>query len=64
MLMYILYVLLCLVVGFLGRARRIGALGFFLASVILTPLIALLILVLSADNRVVLDPPADASRNR
>ena len=60
----VLYLILCLVVAFLGRARRIGALGFFLASVLLTPLIALLILVLTADNRVVLDPPADASRNR
>ena len=64
MAMYILYVVLCLVVAFLGRARRIGALGFFLASLVLTPLVALLILVLSADNRVMLDPPADASRNR
>jgi hypothetical protein len=60
----VLYLILCLVVAFLGRARRIGALGFFLASLILTPLIALLILVLSADNRVVLDPPADARRDR
>jgi hypothetical protein len=64
MAIYILYVLLCLVVAFLGRARRIGALGFFLASLLFTPLLALLLLVLTADTRVALDPPADPSRNR
>lgn len=45
------YLICCLAIGFLGRHRRIGALGFFLASLLLTPIISLLILVLSTDRR-------------
>lgn len=48
---YIYYLICCLAIGFLGRHRRIGALGFFLASVLLTPIISLLILVLSTHKR-------------
>ena len=39
-------------VGFLGRHRRIGFLGFFLVSLLITPLLGLLVLILSADGRV------------
>lgn len=39
-------------VGFLGRHRRIGFLGFFLVSLLITPLLGLLVLILSADARV------------
>ncbi len=53
----IFYLVACLVVGFVGRNRRIGLLGFFLCSVVLTPLITFLILVLSA-------PKKDLSRRR
>jgi hypothetical protein len=45
------YIIFCLAIAFLGRHRRIGALGFFLASLLLTPIIALLILVLTTDTR-------------
>jgi hypothetical protein len=45
------YLFACLAVGFVGRNRRIGLLGFFLASIVLTPLITLLILVLSAPKK-------------
>ncbi len=45
------YVIFCLAVGFLGRHRKIGALGFFLVSLLLTPVISLLILVLTTDRR-------------
>lgn len=41
-----------LVVGFLGRHRRIGFLGFALLSVVITPLLGLLVLILSSDDRV------------
>ena len=40
-----------LLVGFLGRHRRIGFLGFFLLSLLVTPLVGVLVLVLSSDNR-------------
>jgi hypothetical protein len=39
-------------VGFLGRHRRIGFLGFFLLSMVITPLLGLLVLILSADERI------------
>lgn len=53
------YLIACLAIAFLGRHRKIGALGFFLASLLLTPVISLLILVLSADRRAV---PGSADR--
>lgn len=59
-----LYLIFCLAVAFLGRARRIGALGFFLVSLLLTPILALLILILTSDNRVPVERPVDASRDR
>jgi hypothetical protein len=39
-------------VGYLGRHRRIGFLGFLLLSLLITPLLALLVLILSSDERV------------
>lgn len=39
-------------VGWLGRHRRIGFLGFFLVSLLITPILGLLVLILSADARV------------
>lgn len=39
-------------VGYLGRHRRIGFLGFFIVSLVITPLLAVLVLLLSADGRV------------
>ncbi len=53
------YLIFCLAVAFLGRHRRLGALGFFLASLLLTPIISLLILVLSTDRRAQLESFAD-----
>ncbi len=38
-------------VGYLGRDRRIGFLGFFLSSLLLTPLLTLLILILTAPRK-------------
>ena len=42
------YVLLCLVVGFFGRKRAIGFPGMFVASVLVTPLVMGLVLILTA----------------
>lgn len=48
----LLFMLGALVVGFLGRHRRIGFLGFALVSLLITPLLGLLVLILSGDDRV------------
>ena len=47
----IFYLVACIAVAYVGRNRRIGALGFFLCSLVLTPLLILLILVLTAPKR-------------
>ena len=56
----VFYLIFCLAVAFLGRHRRIGALGFFLASLLLTPIITLLILVLTTDKRAQLEGSASS----
>ena len=43
----VIYLLLCLVVGFVGRRRKIGFLGYFLLSILVTPLIPLLFIVIT-----------------
>lgn len=47
-----IYLVFSLAIGFLGRHRRIGSLGFFIVSILLTPILGLLILVLTTDKRV------------
>ena len=44
----VLYLLLCLVVGFLGRRRRIGFWGFVFLSVMLAPLVTSLFIFFAA----------------
>ncbi len=46
----LLYVLTCLAVGYLGRDKNIGFLGFFLLSFFITPIASLLILLIGADH--------------
>ncbi|MBI2215374.1 MAG: hypothetical protein HYU52_17120 [Acidobacteria bacterium] len=41
-----------LLIGFLGRHRRIGFLGFAVISLLITPVLGLLVLVLTSDDRV------------
>jgi hypothetical protein len=41
-----------ILVGLLARHRRIGFWGFLLVSLLITPFVALLILIISADSRV------------
>lgn len=50
--MLLLLIAGAVLVGFLGRHRRIGFLGFALLSLVITPLLGLLVLLLSADDRV------------
>jgi hypothetical protein len=44
----VLYLLAAALVGFAGRGRRIGFIGFFLLSLLVTPIIGILIVFLSA----------------
>ena len=41
------YLLFCAFVGYLGRRRSIGFAGFFLGAILLSPLIAALILLVT-----------------
>jgi Sec-independent protein secretion pathway component TatC len=50
--MLLLMVAGSVLVGWLGRHRRIGFLGFFIVSLLITPILGLLVLILSADDRV------------
>jgi uncharacterized membrane protein YhdT len=43
-----LYLLACLLVGFLGRKRQIGFAGFFVLSLFVTPLVMSLVYLLGA----------------
>jgi hypothetical protein len=46
-MMIVIYLLLCIVVGFVGRQRNLGFLGYFLFSIALTPAVMLLILLIT-----------------
>jgi uncharacterized membrane protein len=46
-MLVLVYLALCLVVGFTGRHRRLGFLGYFLLSIVFTPIIMLLILLVT-----------------
>lgn len=50
-LMIVLYVLLAVFVGWLGRYKQIGFVGFLLLSLVLTPVITLFILMMAQDRR-------------
>jgi hypothetical protein len=52
----IVYLVLCLIAGFLGRRRRIGFWGFFFVSILLTPLISTLFIFLAAPAKRVRRP--------
>jgi Sec-independent protein secretion pathway component TatC len=45
------YVVACLLVGLLGRARRIGFSGVFVVSLFITPWVMALILLVSGQRR-------------
>ena len=42
------YLVLCLIVGYLGRNRAIGFWGFFILSILLTPLVGGIVLAVAA----------------
>jgi hypothetical protein len=45
-ILIILYVVFCLITGYLGRERRMGFWGAFIVSLLITPLLMVLILIL------------------
>ena len=49
-MLFIIYILTALFVAWLGRNTQIGAVGFFIVAMIVSPLIGLLILMI-AHNR-------------
>jgi hypothetical protein len=51
----ILYVLGAVLVGYAGRNRRIGSVGFFLISLLITPILGFLIVVISAPMKTAAD---------
>ena len=51
MLEAIVYIVFCLLTGFVGIDRRMGFFGTFLLAVILTPLVVLPILLITGPSR-------------
>lgn len=46
-----LYILLSVLVGWLGRHKQIGFVGFLVLSLVFTPVVTLLVLMMSHDRR-------------
>lgn len=47
-MLIVAYFVVCFMVGLVGRRRRIGFSGYFLLSILLTPIITLLFIILSS----------------
>ena len=50
-MLYLIYVVFSLFVGWLGRNKQIGFVGFLLVSLLLTPVVGLVILMIAHDRR-------------
>jgi len=50
-MLLVVYVLFAIFVGWLGRHKQIGFVGFLLLSLFLTPVITLFILMMAQDRR-------------
>jgi hypothetical protein len=50
-MLIVIYILLAIFVGWLGRHKHIGFVGFLIVSLLATPLIALLVLMITHDRR-------------
>lgn len=46
-----IYVLLSILVGWLGRHKQVGFVGFLVLSLVFTPVVTLLVLMMSHDRR-------------
>lgn len=49
---FIAYLALCLLAGFIGRDRRIGFWGFLFCSILFTPFVSLLFLFFATPRKV------------
>lgn len=50
--MIVIVILSALVIGFLGRRHRFGFWGYFFATLLLTPLVGLLMLIAASGSKV------------
>ncbi len=50
-MLVILYVLVSVLVGWLGRHKQIGFVGFMILSLVVTPVVAFLVLMVAQDRR-------------
>jgi len=57
----ILYLAFCLLAGLCGSQRRMGFFGTFFLSVVVTPVVVLLILILTAPSRAERDRPTQSN---
>jgi hypothetical protein len=48
---FLAYVGLCALVGYLGRERTVGFAGYFVLSLLLTPLVMALVLLVGAQRK-------------
>jgi hypothetical protein len=48
---FVVYLLAAVVVGWLGRNKEIGPLGFFLVAIFVSPPVGLIILLIAHDRR-------------
>lgn len=55
-MLVIIYVLLAILVGWFGRHKQIGFVGFLLLSLGITPVAALLVLMMASDRRPIPPP--------
>jgi uncharacterized membrane protein len=51
MILYLLYLGLCLLIALVGRSRPFGFWGYFFSSLFLTPLVGCLLLAAAGRNR-------------
>lgn len=47
----VLYLIFCILAGLCGSHRRMGFFGTFLLSLVITPVVVLLVLILTAPSR-------------
>jgi hypothetical protein len=50
-MLIILYVLISVFVGWLGRYKQIGFVGFLILSLVVTPVVAFFVLMMAQDRR-------------
>ena len=50
LLTLVLYVLICLLIGYLGKYRKFGFWGYTIAAFLLTPLMGILLLIASDER--------------